>query len=1269
MLRLTKIELNGFKSFAAPTAIETGDTLLGVVGPNGAGKSNVLDAIHFAFGEQKPTVLRVSRLSDLIFGGSRTHGQLNLARVRLTFECAGGPEEEDQALLDEFGLCHAEGVEGDETVTYASTPYGSEVQELPDSGDASAYDEEFESAGIRQLQPGDLITLSRKVYRDGLSEYQINGRTVRLGTVDKFFTRYQLGRLSAYSINQGEVEKKLLASPVEIRQWLGEATGVALLLRAKDTVSRKLARTQRNLTRVKDILGTLGDEVERLELQAYDAERHHYLQSLRRKLAGTLLRGRLLKAAARREKVLEEERSYAGRRSQLESDIAQRESELMESEQEAAKLHERDRELKSELNRLQEELGRLRIRESVDAERKRSLERQREECRVRIETAAKRLTAIEQERAQAQGKAAAADKEVEAAAKELRSAEELLLREENSASWLRDELAETAKRGNALERELAVVSEKLETARHERKRREKQLEEIKQKQAERRERLEALRSGRNQISLDFEAKEGELQEQVQRLSGLRAQHEQILDELRQSERSLSSVNERASYLAAMKSTYEALKEDFYSLEDAQAAGFALTPLLDLISFDEEISDAIELALGDVARAFVLSTASAGDLIVGEESLHGIFIEPDIAVESAGGGRPWLSLWAHMHGDRRVIAALRSALGEIALVESAAEARSLLAQHPQVSGCLLRSALSLVTRGVIRKAGAPEGTLLFRKHAELPRVDEEIVGLAAQRETLSARIAELEQEGSHCARQIVHWDRAVRDLQEVSSGLRSRLTQAESREEGLAGEHDQLSQELKDATRAIAELDDTLKRLGKQREELSAQIAEQDKAAEKLRAQHEAVDGGLKERREKIKELESARVHLAAQREMAASELARLEREQASLTAERTAQERELATAEGEIKALAQSMKETASLLKQADEKLASLRAEAESAAEELGDLTAHREQLRAEMQTLAESRGRLESSGGEFQEKVWRAESELSEVIRELHRDLGVSLITMMHELQEDTLRPAVQPADFFPLFGAAAHEAATEAAPEREAYPLLDYRALSDKEIQDELENVEKALARLGEVNPLAPREYADKRERLAFLTGQESDLRLAIGDMEEMLARLEERTRERFTRNLKLIEGKFNELFVRLFGSGFTRFKFTEPDDAANSGIEIEVQLPSARRQSIKSLSGGERSLLFIALFLAAHSVRRGSFCVLDEVDAALDDVNVVRFCRLIQDLAQQEQFIIITHNKRTMRVLDRLVGVVTQPKGVSRIIEVTLRQAEDYAGRGEA
>ncbi len=1265
MLRLTKIELNGFKSFAAPTAIDTGDTLLGVVGPNGAGKSNVLDAIHFVFGEQKPTVLRVSRLSDLIFGGSRTHGQLNLARVRLTFECLGEDDSEEQALLDEFGLVPL--AEGDETVAYASTPYGSEVQELPDSGDASAYDEEFESAGIRQLQPGDLITLSRKVYRDGLSEYQINDRTVRLSTVDKFFTRYQLGRLSAYSINQGEVEKKLLASPVEIRQWLGEATGVALLLRAKDTVSRKLARTQRNLTRVKDILGTLSDEVERLELQAYDAERHQYLQSLRRKLAGTLLRGRLLKAAARREKVLEEERSYAGRREQLEGDIAQRESELAESEQEAARLHERDRELKSELNRLQEDLGRLRIRESVDAERQRSLERQREECRVRLENAAKRLAAIEQERAQAQEKAAAFDTEVETAAKELRSAEELLLREENSASWLRDELAETAKRGHALERELAVVSEKLETARHEHKRREKELAEIKQKQAERRERLEALRSGRDQISLDFEAKEGELQEQVQRLSGLRAQHEQILDELRQSERSLSSVNERASYLAAMKSTYEALKEDFYSMEDAQAAGFALTPLLDLISFDEEISDAIELALGDVARAFVLSTESAGDLIVGEESLHGIFIEPDIAVDSGGG--PWQSLWAHMHGDRRVIAALRSSLGEIALVETAAEARSLLAQHPQVSGCLLRSALSLVTRGVIRKAGAPEGTLLFRKHAELPRVDEEIVGLAAQRETLSARIAELEQDGSRCARQIVHWDRAVRDLQEVSSDLRSRLTQAESREEGLAGEHDKLSQEAKEATRALGELDETLKRLGKQREELSAQITEQDKSAEKLRSQHEAVDGGLKERREKIKELETARVRLAAQREMSTSELSRLEREQSSLTAERTAQERELATAEEELEALAHSVKETASQLKQADKRVASLREEAEAAAGELGDLTAHREQLRAEMQTLVESRGRLESSGGEFQEKVWRAESELSEVIRELHRDLGVSLITMMHELAEDTLRPAVQPADFFPVFGTGVHETETEAAPTRESYELLDYRALSDKEITDELESVEKALARLGEVNPLAPREYAEKRERLTFLTGQERDLLLAIGDMEAMLARLEERTRERFTRNLKLIEGKFNELFIRLFGSGFARFKFTEPDDAANSGIEIEVQLPNARKQSIKSLSGGERSLLFIALFLAAHSVRRGSFCVLDEVDAALDDVNVVRFCRLIQDLAQQEQFIIITHNKRTMRVLDRLVGVVTQPRGVSRIIEVTLRQAEDYAGRGAA
>jgi chromosome segregation protein len=261
-------------------------------------------------------------------------------------------------------------------------------------------------------------------------------------------------------------------------------------------------------------------------------------------------------------------------------------------------------------------------------------------------------------------------------------------------------------------------------------------------------------------------------------------------------------------------------------------------------------------------------------------------------------------------------------------------------------------------------------------------------------------------------------------------------------------------------------------------------------------------------------------------------------------------------------------------------------------------------------------------------------------------------------------VRPQVQPTEFRPRFNAAKGVETVDAVA-RESAPLLDYRALSEKDIREELAKVESARANLGEVNPLAPREYSERSQRLAFLQKQEQDLQLAAADMQAMLEKLEAQTREQFAAALKHIEAKFNELFVRLFGGGYARFRLTDPEDLTSSGVEIEVQLPNGRRQNLKALSGGERSLLFIALFIAVHMVRPGSFCVLDEVDAALDDINVARLLRLLQELSQQEQFVVITHNKHTMKVMQRLVGVVTQPRGISRVLEVTLKQAESYVG----
>ncbi len=1267
MLRLTKIDLNGFKSFALPTAVETDYDILGIVGPNGAGKSNVLDAIYFVFGEQKPTVLRVGRLSDIIFGGTKTHPAQNLARVSLTFEYLGDDEGAGAGDI-EPELIHLP--EDDEAGDYASLPFGSELGEAGegDAGDAGGEGAsegvaEPDPYGLARLQPGDVITLSRKAYREGLSDYQINGKAARLSTIDRTFARFQLGRFAAYSINQGEVEKKLLSSPQEIREWLGEASGVALLLRAKTTIARRLERTQRNLTRVRDIISTLDEDVAALHDQAQDALRHEYLGELRRWLAGKLIRGRLLSTAAKYEKVAAERASHAERTAKLEELIAARRLELEQAERDAAEALRQNRELVDELARLREEHSRLRISDSVMQEKGRSLAQRMQEEAARLTSSRQRLEEIGKMRAGLDERVAGSAKLLEEADGMLRKAEELVLREENSLAWLRDEMNAAGKRRSDAEREFAVTKEKLANAQRDRQICERRIKEIEQDRQARAEELSKLQSSRDQLSLDFVAKEERLTSEQRRLEEMRVQFTKLSDDLRVSERELASVNERASYLAAMKNTYEALKADFYATGDS-ASALQLTPLLDLISFEDEWSEAVELALGEVAKAFVIADGN-GEQIVGEPSLHGIFIAPQqLATETVQ--KPWESLWGFLHGERRVISALRTALGEIAVVNTAAEAQSLLAEHIGLSGCLIRPALTLLTRGVIRKPGAPEATLLFHKHAELPRVDEEIVALAEKRVVIEERVRSLDEQRNRFASEITHWDKAVRNLQVMSVDLRSKLTEAESREKGVSGEREKLAAQHKALAAQLTELTALEQSLQTKHETLAAELSKMGGETERQAANLKTSEERLVQHREKIRELEKGRLRIASEREVVDAECARLARETSALEAECARNEAARADMENEHATLTREQKANADALKALAEKLAASEGDASGFTTRQTELAAWREQLNSELQSLLESQQRLAASSTDQNERLWQAESELAEVFREVHGSLGISVITMMHELERDIVRPQVQPSEFHPSFGAVKAVEAVDA-PVREMAPMLDYRTLSEKDCREELSRVERALANLGEVNPLAPREYAEKHQRLTFLQRQEEDLQLAAADTQSALERLEAQTKERFAASLKHIEAKFNELFVQLFGGGFARFRLTEPDNLTASGVEIEVQLPNGRRQNLKSLSGGERSLLFIALFIAVHMVRPGSFCVLDEVDAALDDVNVVRLLRLLQDLSQQEQFIVITHNKHTMKVMQRLVGVVTQPRGVSRVLEVTLKQAEGYVEGG--
>lgn len=1276
MLALKRIELNGFKSFALGVSVDVREHLLGIVGPNGSGKSNLLDAIHFVFGEQKPSLLRVARLNDLIFGGTQTHPALGAAQVALTFEYR---QDETEGTAPSKTLELVPLTDFDQAIEYASAPPESEL--MTPNGDES--DEEVKEESLHdtnilelsELGAGDVITLSRSVYRDGASGYFINGRQVTLATVDRFFTRFQLGRLATFSINQGEVEKKLLASPEEIREWLGEASGVALLLKAQGAILRKLERTQRNLTRAKDILSALTGEVESLRLQAEDTERADYLRKLRWYLQAIRARARLSRAAARRERVLAEREGHRSKASRLTAGREECRQREQQAESSLGEIASRESELQNELNRFQDELAREKINESVLAEKERTRERRGEELAQQISALKVRREKLDVEAQKVAGELAKTTDELAGLAERISEAEAEQLKQANAESWAADEQKELTASLADTEKQQAVALQKLQALNAEMQELSSQSDDTERARKAQAEKEHRLKEETAQVSRELEEKAQRLAQEEEKLEELRQELTTCGEELLAREKERAALREKLGSLRTAKENYQELRRDFYELEELKAGELTVTPLLDLIGFSREWSQAVVASLGEVAAGYVVEGEVSEAELAGDD-VKGVFITPDkvqseqTEKEPAAKPRPYASLWDEIEARPQLVQALRRGLGEFAIVESTQEGWRLLEEHPEVAAVVLRGRALILRRGLIKKGTPGRGSALFRKHAELPAVEQAIKENEALLGEKRRAINQLEQESSRLTGEVQKREKQVRNLQAMVLELKAQEAAGGSRLQTLGGERSALdakkqtlAAKLADAQARITDTEKAIQlgadRIASQKQEL-AQITE---SLEEARKRREQAGKLLEELKVEQARLSEEKKRDEAELERLGTEAARVKNELAELTASREETVRE----RNELAKLAEA---TASRLQVLTSEVRHLQKELVQLAEQRSELTMAREAAREEMKKLEETQARLESSAGAYEERYWQADQELAEALREIHSVLGVGVSTLVRRLSRPLLFPRIQPADFFPVFGVEAEiEPASAAANDQESRPLLDYHAMKERELEDELARIERALANLGEVNPLAPREYAEKSERCEFLKKQEQDLRLAIADMQKALARLEKRTRERFARGLKRIESKFNELFVRLFGSGFARFKLTDPENLLSSGIEVEVQLPGARRQNIKALSGGERSLLFIALFLAVHMVRPGSFCVLDEVDAALDDVNVERFCNLLKELADKEQFIIITHNRHTMQVMHRLVGVVTQPKGISRILEVTLTQAEGYADAGAA
>jgi chromosome segregation protein len=1188
---LSELTLVGFKSFVEKVSIQFRPGLTAIVGPNGCGKSNIGDAIRWVLGEQSAKLLRGDRMEDLIFAGNALRKPVGMAEVTLTLQNADGA--------------------------------------LP-------------------TLPAE-VSVARRLYRSGESEYLLNNAPCRLRDITDLFLDTGLGAEPYALIEQGKIQSLIAARPTERRALLEEAAGIMKYKVRRQAAVTKLAAAEQNLTRVSDILGELERQRTSLQRQARKAERVKTLQERAADLRlwlrvqeGSRLRQAAEAAAtqireaqetrdalatevraleARLEEArlgdLTEERAIAAIREdlfRLRTGLERDESELKHTDLQQATLREREAELRAAISRLSERLSHLAVETATE-------EAQGKDLLTALENQQTALQRLSAEQAALEARVAEAAARAEGTRRALIAHAATLATERNRVRNLQSREAELRAASRRVKGQLDLSR----TGHH-------ALEGRLAAAAARLAQAEATLA-----SLTQERARGQ-EERVAAARALEAANEKRL----QQREDLGRVQSRLEALHDLEQTFTGFEEGARSLLGEHRKGTRIgaairAALSEVIRVPAPYERALEALLGGLlqgllttgvaeARTALAHLAGAGPgratlLLPGSHRSPRTWPSPPPGTRVLG---PALALVRVAPEAAETLAGL---LGDALVVEDLDAAFTLapLLEAPWALATLAGEVLT--DRGVLTGGAAQTGGLLARRR----QVEE----LAAEREAQAHALTETE---AACGLRAEALGGVERRLQELGEAVEAAERERREAERAFAEARGEGSRIFSQIELFASELSSTEGEL--------ARIRQEGQAAERAAAAQEAEEGRLQEEAAAAEaELKGAQEHreaartaaaegratvgaLGERREAGLQGLARLRLEREGAEAERARTDRELAEAISRQAALgveAVALRERL-LGTRREEAVA---AEAVRAREEVR--AAAQERLREEEEGLRQARRRE----AEAAERVARSQAREAEIQTEL---------TLLRQtIQEES--------------GSNLEEAAGRFAG----------AALEPEAVRAELEAVKEKLRDAGPVNMAALEEFSALTERVQFLESQGADLRASVGSLRATIVEIERTIAGRFAATLEEVTRHFTRYWQRLFNGGEAQLYLQEEEGELEPGVEIRVRIPGKRMVNLTLLSGGEKALGALAFLMALFSVRPSPFCLLDEVDAALDEPNVERFVGMLRDLTATTQTIVVTHNPRTMEAADILYGVTMEEPGVSKIVSVAL--AQETPGRPAA
>ena len=1181
---LKSIEIQGFKSFANKIVFDFHNGITGIVGPNGSGKSNVADAVRWVLGEQRVKQLRGGSMQDVIFSGTESRRPLSYASVAITLD------NSDRQLAVDYGE----------------------------------------------------VTVTRKLYRSGESEYLLNGSACRLKDINELFYDTGIGKEGYSIIGQGQIDRILSGKPEERRELFDEAAGIVKFKRRKSMSVKKLEDERQNLLRVNDILAELERQLGPLKKQAETAR--EYLNKKER-LRTFDINMFLLETERLKEQIRDAEEKLTGAKAEME-----------EADASYSAMKEEYESIEEQMDEIDDAIERAKSQRSETNLLKQQLENQIELLKEQINSArmtdehfGQRWQAIEQEIAQRKENLAQFGKEKDELEGGLR--EKTQAREEAAARLVevqsriasltdqieknKNDIIEILNNRASTQAKIQRYDTMMEQIQVRRSQMNQRLIKAQSEAQEEQEHLEEHRAKLEEISASIR----ELTEENSRFEEkIEALQKELAGKTEQLRVGQSAYHREASRLESLKNITE--RYDGYGgsirrvMEQKEKEKGILGVVADIIKVDKAYEVAIETALGGSIQNIVTDTEETAkrmiDFLKRNRYGRATFLPLTGITGGKGPARPEALREKGVVGlastlvraDEKYKGLAENLLGRTIVVDHIDNGIAIARKYRQTLRLVTLEGELLNPGGSMTGGAFKNSSNLLSRRREIEEFEKTVRCLKQEMEKTEQEADALRQERSACYEAIDGIQQKLQKAYVVQNTAKMNLDQAKERirlsletTEAIRKENQELDQQITDISNnqesITVELDTSTA--------LEQEIARNSEEAQALLEKEKAAEAGCQKASEEAQlacaGLEQKQAFLLENEERIREEIAKFEEEMAGLDASKEDASREIQEKEEQIGKIRLTIEDSREVFAEIEE--------------QIREGTQKKEELGRQHKAFLGKREELSRHMADLDKEIFRLESR-----KESCEEASEKQINYMWEEYEITYSHALE---------------------------LRDKNLTDLAYMRKQIQTLKNEIRGLGSVNVNAIDDYKEVSERYEFLHGQHADLVEAEATLEKIIAELDEAMRRQFTEQFGRIAAEFDKVFKELFGGGKGTLELMEDEDILEAGIRIIAQPPGKKLQNMMQLSGGEKALTAISLLFAIQNLKPSPFCLLDEIEAALDDSNVTRFAQYLHKLTKNTQFIVITHRRGTMTAADRLYGITMQEKGVSTMVSVSLLEHE--------